>query len=201
MKSLSVLLLYFPTSNNQAVLLPLLALLLLYTLSTYLTRMKNLSNITKDHLKTTTVEASITAESTDTEPTSNCESVNYHITRICNYKCKFCFHTAKSSFVRPLEEAKLGLAKLKEAGMKKINFSGGEPFTVKHLGELVAYCKTELQLESVTIVSNGSLIKEVWFQKYGKFLDIIAISCDSFVESTLVSIGRGVSGSIHLHKL
>lgn len=43
-------------------------------------------------------------------------SVNYHFTRKCNYKCGFCFHTAKTSFVLPLEEAKRGLHLLKESG-------------------------------------------------------------------------------------
>lgn len=43
-------------------------------------------------------------------------SVNYHFTRKCNYKCGFCFHTAKTSFVLPLEEALRGLKLLKEAG-------------------------------------------------------------------------------------
>ncbi|XP_032877533.1 radical S-adenosyl methionine domain-containing protein 2 isoform X2 [Amblyraja radiata] len=43
-------------------------------------------------------------------------SVNYHFTRQCNYKCGFCFHTAKTSFVLPLEEAKRGLKLLKAAG-------------------------------------------------------------------------------------
>ncbi len=56
-------------------------------------------------------------------------------------------------------------------GMKKINFSGGEPFIQargKYVGDLVVYCKQELQLESVSIVTNGSLVKEGWFVKYGK---------------------------------
>lgn len=44
------------------------------------------------------------------------ESVNYHFTRQCNYECGFCFHTAKTSFVLPLEEAKHGLRMLKDAG-------------------------------------------------------------------------------------
>lgn len=43
-------------------------------------------------------------------------SVNYHFTRQCNYKCGFCFHTAKTSFVLPLEKAKQGLKMLKDAG-------------------------------------------------------------------------------------
>lgn len=43
-------------------------------------------------------------------------SVNYHFTRQCNYKCGFCFHTAKTSFVLPLEEAQRGLRMLKDSG-------------------------------------------------------------------------------------
>ena len=43
-------------------------------------------------------------------------SVNYHLTRQCNYQCGFCFHTAKTSFVLPIEEAQKGLKMLQEAG-------------------------------------------------------------------------------------
>ncbi|NXJ99485.1 RSAD2 protein, partial [Corythaixoides concolor] len=134
-------------------------------------------------------------------------SVNYHFTRQCNYKCGFCFHTAKTSFVLPLEEAKRGLEMLKEAGMEKINFSGGEPFLQdrgEFVGKLVQFCKQELKLPSVSIVSNGSLIRERWFQKYGEYLDILAISCDSFDEDVNVLIGRGQGKKNHvenLHKL
>lgn len=52
----------------------------------------------------------------EAEKTTVPTSVNYHFTRKCNYKCGFCFHTAKTSFVLPLEEAKRGLELLKEAG-------------------------------------------------------------------------------------
>jgi len=46
-------------------------------------------------------------------------SVNYHFTRVCNYNCGFCFHTAKSQKKLDLEVAKQGLKMLKECGMKK----------------------------------------------------------------------------------
>lgn len=133
-------------------------------------------------------------------------SVNYHFTRQCNYKCGFCFHTETTSFVLPLEEAKKGLRMLREKGMEKVNFSGGEPFIHQRgefVGELVKYCKQELRLQSVTIVSNGSLIREAWFRKYGDFLDILAISCDSFDNDTNDRIGRGQGnrGSRHVDKL
>lgn len=127
-------------------------------------------------------------------------SVNYHLTRKCNYACGFCFHTAKTSYILPLPEAKKGLALLRRAGMKKLNFAGGEPMLYPDfVGELSKYCKEELGLESVSIVTNGSLVKNKFLASYGKFIDIIAVSCDSFNEATNVKIGRG-TGS-HLKKL
>ncbi|XP_032623755.1 S-adenosylmethionine-dependent nucleotide dehydratase RSAD2 [Chelonoidis abingdonii] len=131
-------------------------------------------------------------------------SVNYHFTRQCNYRCGFCFHTAKTSFVLPLEEARRGLAMLKEAGMEKINFSGGEPFLQERgefVGKLVQFCKQELKLPSVSIVSNGSMIRERWFKRYGEYLDILAVSCDSFDEEVNVLIGRGRGKKNHIENL
>ncbi len=46
-------------------------------------------------------------------------------------------------------------------------------------------------MESVTVVTNGSLVKEKWLQQYAKYLDIMAVSCDSFDENTNMMIGRG----------
>lgn len=79
-----------------------------------------------------------------------------------------------------------------DLGMKKLNLSGGEPFLYwKYVGEICKYCKDVLKLESVSIVSNGSLIKERFFKLYGQYLDILAISVDSFDEETNIKIGRG----------
>lgn len=148
-------------------------------------------------------------------------SVNYHFTRRCNKECGFCFHTAKTSHIATPEEARRGLVLLKEAGMRKLNFAGGEPFLYpKYLGmsqtlpslkpesygrirvsdpkpgELVEFGKQALALESVSIVSNGSLIKKPWLQQYGAHLDILAISCDSFDEATNIKIGRGSGDNV-----
>lgn len=119
-------------------------------------------------------------------------SVNYHLTRACNYKCKFCFHTSLSNDRLPIDEAKRGLRLLTEAGTKKINFSGGEPFLIDHgryVGELTRFAKEECQM-ATSIVSNGSLIAEKWFEMYAKYLDILAISCDSFNDDCNWQAGR-----------
>lgn len=126
-------------------------------------------------------------------------SVNYHLTRQCNYSCVFCFHTATTSHVEPLENAKKAMALLKVAGMKKINFAGGEPFmNPDFLGKLAKYCKEVLNLESVSIVTNGSKVTPAWLAQYAKHIDIMAVSCDSFDEDTNKKIGRGTGK--HLEK-
>ncbi|MCJ1475931.1 hypothetical protein MMC13_004595 [Lambiella insularis] len=124
-------------------------------------------------------------------------SVNYHLTRQCNYSCGFCFHTAKTSHVESLPNAKKAMTLLKNAGMKKINFAGGEPFmNAEFLGQLVRYCKETLKLESVSVVTNASKVTEKWLTRYGEYLDIMAISCDSFDEATNIQIGRGTGTHI-----
>ncbi len=123
---------------------------------------------------------------------STVESVNYHFLRDCNYACKFCFHTNTNRIIAHLEDAKEAFRQLKASGMKKINFSGGEPFLQKELlGAFVKFCKKDLHLESVSIVSNGSQITKDWLDTYGRYVDILAVSCDSFNEETNKKIGRG----------
>jgi radical S-adenosyl methionine domain-containing protein 2 len=81
--------------------------------------------------------------------------------------------------------------------MRKINFAGGEPFLYpSFLGDLVKFCKSELKLESVSIISNGSKIKAEWLEEFAPYLDILGISCDSFVEEINVKIGRGTGKHI-----
>ena len=119
-------------------------------------------------------------------------SVNYHFTRKCNKTCAFCFHTEKTSDVASQTDMARALTLLKAAGMRKINFAGGEPFLYPDkLGWLCQFCKSELGLESVSIITNGTKVTEKWLQKYGKFVDVMGVSCDSFDEGTNIAIGRG----------
>ena len=92
---------------------------------------------------------------------------------------------------------KRGLKMLKDAGMKKINFAGGEPFLYpKQLAMLCEYCKVDLELESVSIISNGTKVTEKWLQTYGKYVDVLGISCDSFHEAANIEIGRGTGENV-----
>lgn len=76
--------------------------------------------------------------------------------------------------------------------MQKLNFAGGEPFLYpKFLATMLQYCKEDLNLESVSIVTNGSKVTERFLQSYGEYIDVLAVSCDSFNEDTNIAIGRG----------
>ncbi|KAJ6457513.1 radical S-adenosyl methionine domain-containing protein 2 [Mycena vitilis] len=119
-------------------------------------------------------------------------SVNYHFTRKCNKTCGFCFHTEKTSFVALEVDMQRGLMLLRDAGMRKINFAGGEPFLYpKKLAMLCRFCKEQLGLESVSIITNGTLVAEGWMRAHGRWVDVLGVSCDSFNEETNMLIGRG----------
>lgn len=123
------------------------------------------------------------------------KSVNYHYTRECNFNCGFCFHTQKTNFKLPIEKAIEGLRILKDYGVKKVNFAGGEPFIYpNYLGELIKKCKEDLKIEKISIITNGSLVKKNFFEKYGKYIDVFGVSCDSFNKETNIKIGRGRRG-------
>ena len=133
----------------------------------------------------------------DIDESSRPISVNYHFTRKCNKTCGFCFHTEKSSHVATEEEMKRGLWLLKQAGMKKINFAGGEPSLYpQKLAMLVKFCKVDLALESVSIISNGTKLTKKWLEENGEFIDVLGISCDSFDEKVNNAIGRGTDENV-----
>jgi len=142
------------------------------------------------------VDSSVVHEPLDpSKPPDAPVSVNYFPSRECNYKCKFCFHTETSSYILSDEKAREGLRLLRDAGMRKLNIAGGEPFLhPKLLSSLIRYCKEDLSVESISIVSNGSKITEKWMRENSQWLDILAISCDSFDAQTNVKIGRGDDG-------
>jgi radical S-adenosyl methionine domain-containing protein 2 len=79
--------------------------------------------------------------------------------------------------------------------MKKLNISGGEPYLQPiFIGEIFKFCKEELGLESCSIVNNGSKVTENWMDTYGQYLDVMAISCDSFDPETNLKQGRAENG-------
>jgi len=87
--------------------------------------------------------------------------------------------------------------------MKKLNISGGEPFLkARFIGEIFKFCKEELKIESCSVVNNGSKVTERWLDEYGKYLDVMAISCDSFDPEVNIRLGRRANnGGDHIGRV
>lgn len=87
------------------------------------------------------------------------KSVNYHFTRVCNYSCGFCFHTAKTSYMLNLEDAKIGMRMLKNAGeFLKTFHSLPELFPHSHIVFIIFFYY--VQFVSVFIITNILKIME-----------------------------------------
>lgn len=131
------------------------------------------------------------------------ETVSFHIVKPCNMKCKFCYATFDDMRVMrqlPKEEAFVILQKLKEAGVEKITFAGGEPFLYKNLTDLIIYAKT-IGL-TTSIITNGWFLTDSFLSSMKDYLDWIGVSVDSVREETNRNIGRVHKGfTMHYYSL
>lgn len=118
-------------------------------------------------------------------------TINFHLIKACNFKCKFCYATFDDIQTKGLskEEQFLLIKKLAESKrFQKINFAGGEPTLVPHIQELIKYAK---ELGFVTsIVTNGSRINMNWIKDIASHLDILGLSVDSLNDETNLISGR-----------
>ena len=73
--------------------------------------------------------------------------------------------------------------------MQALHFAGDDPFLEPdYLGELARYCKEVLGVPSITVVTDGSLVKLQWLEEYGEFIDVLLVSCRSFTDNPLVPV-------------
>ena len=125
-------------------------------------------------------------------------SVNYHLWKPCNMRCRFCFATFQDIPTEVLPKGHLGrdgslsvVESLAGAGFRKINFAGGEPTLCPWLPELIKLAKGLGLVTSV--VTNGSRITGEWLDDIGGALDWAAVSIDSLDSTTLVRTGRATA--------
>ena len=122
-------------------------------------------------------------------------SVNYHLWKPCNMKCRFCFATFQDieQDILPRghlpREASLSVVEsLAGSGFEKINFAGGEPTLCPWLPDLIRRAK-ELEL-TTSLVTNGSRITQEWLDGAAEYLDWAALSIDTVDPRKLEKLGR-----------
>lgn len=130
------------------------------------------------------------------------ETASFHIVKPCNMKCKFCYATFED--MRAISQlSKFNvfdiLDKLKEAGLQKITFAGGEPLLYKWIMETITYSKG-IGL-TTSIITNGSLLTNELMRQLEGRLDWVGVSIDSLSDHTNIKIGRMTKNRVDYHRL
>jgi radical S-adenosyl methionine domain-containing protein 2 len=116
-------------------------------------------------------------------------SVNFHVWKFCNYKCRFCFATFEDVAGQVKRDTALAIIEaIAGHGCDKLTFVGGEPTLCPFLGDLIE--RTAALGITTSIVSNGERLRPL-MERYAAVLDWIGLSVDSCDEATSVQLGRG----------
>lgn len=120
-------------------------------------------------------------------------TVNFHIKRECNMKCRHCFAEFNDMDGEPisLEDARAIIKEIASIpAFKKITFSGGEPTLYKGIDELLKLAHDKGLKTS--IVTNGSIISQDddLLKRIATHTDIFSFSIDSFNNELNRAIGR-----------
>ena len=122
-------------------------------------------------------------------------SVNFHLWKPCNMKCRFCFATFQDVGQDTLPKGHLPregclavVDALASAGFQKINFAGGEPILCPWLPDLM-HRANELGF-TTSIVTNGSRVSPEWLNSVAGALDWATLSIDTLDPQKLEELGR-----------
>ena len=127
--------------------------------------------------------------------TTKTPSVNFHLTKSCNMRCKFCYATfndlgvVKHDFQKSAEI----INRLAQSGFLKMNFAGGEPTLVKELPALAKLSK-ELGMTTCIVTNGAKLAQKALYDSLIPHLDWVAISIDSLGDDVNLKSGRAVNG-------
>ncbi|OLS18911.1 MAG: Anaerobic sulfatase-maturating enzyme [Candidatus Heimdallarchaeota archaeon LC_3] len=123
-------------------------------------------------------------------------SLSYHLTKVCNFKCRFCyahFNKVEKNHLSE-KEAKKIINLLYKSGTRKITFAGGEPTLINYLPKLIIYA-SNLGMTTV-LITNGYKITQSYLDLMDNKLDWVGLSIDSGIEEINIRLGRGTGGHV-----
>lgn len=122
-------------------------------------------------------------------------SVNFHLWKPCNFRCKFCFATFQDEMSLYSEKSHLSkdemlqiIDEIVKQKITKITFVGGEPLLCKWLPDLIRYSKQKGL--TTMIVTNGYLLTDEWLDRQEGNLDWVTLSIDTIDPERQIQIGR-----------
>ena len=107
-------------------------------------------------------------------------SAYLHVTQRCNLSCRGCYSDGPSRNAgddASTEDMKTVVGNLAHAGVRNLVVSGGEPLLRDDLDEILRYAK-EGGIESVSVLTNGTLVEKDAVTRLAPFVDCISVSFD-----------------------
>ncbi|MGE5249167.1 MAG: radical SAM protein [Bacteroidota bacterium] len=110
----------------------------------------------------------------------NIATIDFHITAKCSQACPYCWGPRR--FRNPVDTgtARLIITRIKELGVRRIVFTGGDPLQRPDAVELVRFAK-ETGLETA-LSTTGDFITPAILQDLSPFLDLISLPLDGSTE-------------------
>lgn len=108
-------------------------------------------------------------------------SAYLHVTQRCNLSCVGCYSLDEQRNVlddAPFDDIAHAIDQLAASGVTRLVISGGEPFLRFDLPHIVAHAKAVCGIQSVTVLSNGTCLKEEVLAKLAPYVDCVSVSFD-----------------------
>jgi MoaA/NifB/PqqE/SkfB family radical SAM enzyme len=107
-------------------------------------------------------------------------TVDFHITAKCSQACPYCWGPRRFRNPVDMETARRIIALIKESGVRRIVFTGGDPLQRPDALDLIRYAK-EIGLETA-LSTTGDLITPEILKSLSPFLDLISLPLDGSIE-------------------
>lgn len=115
-------------------------------------------------------------------------SVDFQILGQCNLECPFCFGPRHEIPAMPLDRAISVLGVLRDLGVSRIVFTGGEPTLFGELPRLLASAKS---LGMVTVLNSNGLLLRRRIHDIAPHLDWLSLPLDGATSATNALMRRG----------
>lgn len=106
-----------------------------------------------------------------------------HVTNICNLNCIGCYsfdRTRNCSDKLSFDNIKYIIDQLAENDVRTITISGGEPLIRSDIVDIVKYMKDNARIETVNLITNGTLYNEEVLLELREYVDALPVSIDGY---------------------
>ena len=107
-------------------------------------------------------------------------TIDFHITARCSQACPYCWGPRRFRNDVDTDTAKRIIARIKQLGVRRIVFTGGDPLQRLDAPDLIRYAK-EIGLETA-LSTVGDLLTQEILERVSPYLDLISLPLDGATE-------------------